>query len=208
MKIPIKGYEKQYAIDSSGIVYSTPLDGKPARELKQEIVSRSNTTYRRVTLCKDGVTKRFQVHRLVADHFLPNLNNLPIINHIDNDGSNNHVSNLEWCTQKENIAHSKKQGRHISNNPEACSKAAELFRQTRTADTKVKYDEYIGQTFKNRLLLKIISYGKHPQGTFKCLICSQEFNAQIADSIKPKYPDALLGCRSCSLKHARRKDIV
>lgn len=54
----------------------------------------------------------FQVHRLVAIAFLPNPFNLPIVNHIDGDKTNNTAFNLEWCTQKDNIQKSNKVGKH------------------------------------------------------------------------------------------------
>ena len=55
-----------------------------------------------VILCKDGHTSAKSVHRLVAQAFIPNPNNYPIINHKDCNGRNNDVRNLEWCTQKYN----------------------------------------------------------------------------------------------------------
>ena len=61
-------------------------------------------------MSKDYVTERFQVHRLVAEAFIPNPENKPFINHIDNNGLNNHIENLEWCTHKENTKHSLKNG--------------------------------------------------------------------------------------------------
>lgn len=52
----------------------------------------------------DGV--REYAHRLVAKVFISNPNNLPHVNHIDHNPSNNHVSNLEWCTHQHNMKHS------------------------------------------------------------------------------------------------------
>jgi hypothetical protein len=52
-----------------------------------------------------GKTKTLRVHRLVAQHFIPNPNNYPYVNHIDGDKTNNKASNLEWCDQKHNINH-------------------------------------------------------------------------------------------------------
>lgn len=64
-----------------------------------------------VTLTKKGGSqKTYQVHRLVAKAFIPNPDNLPIINHKDANRSNNHYSNLEWCTQQQNVHHAIKMG--------------------------------------------------------------------------------------------------
>lgn len=62
--------------------------------------------YKRVTLCANNKPKRFQVHRLVAEYFIPNIQNKRCVNHIDGNPSNNHISNLEWCTHQENEKHS------------------------------------------------------------------------------------------------------
>jgi len=62
----------------------------------------TGTSYLLVTLCKDGKKKPFWIHRLVAKAFIPNPQNLPEVNHIDEDKTNNVVSNLEWCSPKYN----------------------------------------------------------------------------------------------------------
>ena len=56
-----------------------------------------------MNLCKNNKTKTHRVHRLVAEAFIPNPKSLPQINHKDEDKSNNHVNNLEWCTSLYNI---------------------------------------------------------------------------------------------------------
>ena len=71
--------------------------------LKKEI---NRKMYERVTLSKDCITERFQVHRLVAIYFIENPKQKPCVNHSDGNGLNNNMSNLEWCTHSENERHS------------------------------------------------------------------------------------------------------
>ena len=59
--------------------------------------------YRYVSLCNNGITKKYRVHRLVAENFINNLNDFPVVDHIDENKLNNNVDNLTWCTQKENL---------------------------------------------------------------------------------------------------------
>lgn len=105
---PIEGYESLYEISNFGIVKSI---GRKYRWnnniyiLKKPIfpkLKRNRTGHLQVVLSKDGHSKMFLVHRLVAFAFIPNPQNLPIINHIDENPSNNSVDNLEWCTRKYN----------------------------------------------------------------------------------------------------------
>ena len=87
---------------SNGYVYKYKQ-----KYLNQELIKRGGKSeYRRVTLSKNGSVKRFQVHRLVAIMFIDNIKNKPCVNHIDGNGLNNKVSNLEWCTYSENEKHS------------------------------------------------------------------------------------------------------
>lgn len=96
----IEGYIGLYQISNLGRVKSLGRRGKGCsledRILKHNI---NKDGYHLVNL-KDvnHVAKWYSVHRLVALHFIPNPNNLPIINHKDEDKSNNYMDNLEWCT--------------------------------------------------------------------------------------------------------------
>lgn len=62
-----------------------------------------NNGYLSVELFKNKTRKRLLIHRLVAQAFIPNLDNLPQVNHKDENRQNNEVDNLEWCTPKYNM---------------------------------------------------------------------------------------------------------
>ena len=94
----IEGYNKEYMVYEDGKIFSC----KSNKFLKQ---TKNSTGYYYIYLCFKGKTKMWFIHRLVAIHFIENLNNKPCVNHLDNNRLNNHFSNLEWCTQKENIHH-------------------------------------------------------------------------------------------------------
>lgn len=65
-------------------------------------INKKRGGYAYIALCKDGRHASFKVHRLVAQAFIPNPQNKPEVNHIDNNPANNRVENLEWVTAKEN----------------------------------------------------------------------------------------------------------
>ena len=105
----IPGYEGLYQINNTGLIKSlertlNPGCCKIGRTTKEKIISPYITKqgYLRVQLCKNSKTKKFFVHRLVAEAFIPNSNNYKCINHKDEIPTNNNVQNLEWCTHKYN----------------------------------------------------------------------------------------------------------
>lgn len=93
---PVKNYESLYEVSDQGRVksigYGKERILKPAR----------HTGYLRVYLYKNGEMKTYKIHRLVAQTFIPNPDNLPQVNHKDENKENNFVQNLEWCDQKYN----------------------------------------------------------------------------------------------------------
>ena len=97
----IAGFEGIYEVSDQGRVKSL-WHGKE-RILKPH---NSGSGYLKVTLCKDGHTKQLLLHRLVAEAFIQNPNNLATINHKDEVKTNNVASNLEWMTQADNKRYS------------------------------------------------------------------------------------------------------
>ena len=75
------------------------------------MVSKKDNGYRRVVLCKDSVKRMASVHRLVAQAFIENPNNHPVVNHLNSDPSDNYIENLEWTTYKGNAIHAFQKGR-------------------------------------------------------------------------------------------------
>lgn len=96
----IKGYEGLYQISNKGRVKS--LGNNKSRKEKIRDGKIDNNGYKRIGLCKNGKEKKYKIHRLVAQAFLPNPDNLPVVNHKDENKLNNNVENLEWCTQEYN----------------------------------------------------------------------------------------------------------
>ena len=96
----VKGYEGLYAVTSCGKVWSY--------KKKKFLNPRANHKgYLYVTLYKDGKMKKYKVHRLVAEAYIPNPNNLPQVDHIDNDKTHNYLQNLQWITNRDNNRKSK-----------------------------------------------------------------------------------------------------
>lgn len=103
-----KNIDTYYSVSNYGRVRSS----RSGKILKTHSDSK-HKGYAYVNLCYNGVKKTRQVHRLVAMLFLPNPNNLPCINHKDENPANNYVDNLEWCTYGYNLSYGSKNTREL-----------------------------------------------------------------------------------------------
>ena len=119
---PVKGYENLYEVSNHGnvrsldrvVVQGNRHGTQSIREYKGKLLkaqSFKKTGYKYVNLAKNGRFERFTIHRLVAIAFIDKPEGLDVINHIDSNPTNNHVSNLEWCTQSYNVQYSYDTGR-------------------------------------------------------------------------------------------------
>ena len=109
---PIPGYEGLYEVSNYGRVRSF----KWSSNGKILSPGKDGSGYLFVTLCKDGKTKLRKIHRLVAEAFIPNPNNFPQVNHMDECKENNYFGNLEWCTHKYNLSYGTRTRRIAENN--------------------------------------------------------------------------------------------
>lgn len=139
----IEGYPN-YMVSNMGRVKS--LGNNKARKEKILKGAKNNMGYLQVVLCKEGKTKTYLIHKLVALAFLENPDNLPEINHIDEDKSNNCVSNLEWCNRSYNINY----GTH--NEKMAKSKSIPILQFSKTGDFIKKWDS--GTQIEKELSIK------------------------------------------------------
>ena len=126
---PIEGYEGLYEVSDFGRVrrlrnWQNGIKVLNTKILKPSPMSNGYLTYH---LCKGNKVKVFMAHRLVADAFIPNPNNLSQVNHKDEDKSNNRVCNLEWCSPRYNLYYSKVPQKMKAAAVKACEKQVEMY---------------------------------------------------------------------------------
>ena len=99
-------FNPKYIISNKGFVISL------VREFHLLNIRRDKNGYTHYYIrdLSTGKRKDFKGHRLVAEYFIDNPNNYPIVNHIDGNKANNHIENLEWCTHSQNNIHAYKNG--------------------------------------------------------------------------------------------------
>lgn len=121
----IPGYEGLYQVSNKGRIKSLDRIGSAGNgalriyrgRLLKPWPAKKRCGYMYIDLSKDGISRQFRVHRLVAYAFIPNPLNLPEVNHIDHNVENNSVENLEWCTGEYNNAHRRRAGRYPLDHP-------------------------------------------------------------------------------------------
>lgn len=136
----ISGFEGMYKVSNTGrvlacdrtehvyTIHGIKHENTKVRGGKELKPRPGNGRYYRVVLFKDGVRHDNLIHRLVANMFISNPDNKPYVNHINNNSHNNCVSNLEWCTHKENMNKSKR-NRFVTykDNTKTCSEWGIIF---------------------------------------------------------------------------------
>lgn len=120
----IKDYEGLYQISNYGRVKSLANKSNHKYVL---ILKISISRYCRISLNKNSKTTSFDIHRLVANAFIPNLNNYPVINHKNGIKTDNRVYNLEWCTQRYKTIHAIKTGLKKANKNEQNNKSMPIL---------------------------------------------------------------------------------
>lgn len=107
----VVGFEGLYEVSNFGRVFSlqktrsNPLTGGVSIFKRKELSPVTVNGYHKVSLCRNGVSRGFLIHRIVAMSMIDNPNSLPYVNHIDGNKANNRISNLEWVTPQENDLH-------------------------------------------------------------------------------------------------------
>lgn len=146
--------ETQYLISNEGEVYNTQTE-----VLHKGGITNSGYLCYGLSLKNKQSIKEY-AHRLVAVHFIPNPEGKPQVNHIDGDKLNNHVSNLEWVTQEENMRHCMDAGLSKLTKPiEQYSLSGEFIAEHNSASDAARQlgDIKMGRTISNALIGKYVS---------------------------------------------------
>ena len=139
----IKGYEGLYQVSNLGRVKSLKNKSNHINEIILKQGKDRKKGYMNVSLSVNSKTKTFKVHKLVATHFIPNIDNKLQVNHKNGDKSDNRVINLEWVTCKENIKHAWNNNLcHIS----------EKHRKSASEKAKKRWEEYRRNNESNRFV--------------------------------------------------------
>lgn len=136
----VKGYEGLYQVSNEGRVKS--LNYKRTGKEKILCPKKHNKGYLQIQLMNGDKNKTYTIHRLVAEAFIENPDNLPCVNHKDENKKNNNVENLEWCTYKQNFE------AYVKNHPN--------FAENRNYEKskRRKLDNMVEQISKDNVVIK------------------------------------------------------
>jgi hypothetical protein len=156
----IEGYENYLIYEDGKCLSKARNKTHNTKAVSEEMFlkPRLRRDYYSYMLYKDGKGKAFDIHRLVAQHFIPNPNNYRVVNHKDCNKSNNHKDNLEWCSDMYNGQSFNKTG-NIGTIVERIGvrKTTYIGRvrimgkgyNTKSVDSKEKAQELINELIKN-----------------------------------------------------------
>lgn len=134
---------RTYEFEKFGLLVDDDGNCVQCSETGYEYKQQNSNGYRQVQKTINGKRKTLMVHRLVAMAFIPNPLDKPDVNHIDGNKRNNHFSNLEWVTEKENTQHAMK---YLKNKP---------GRPVSMRDRNARIvDEFLSGTQRSELMVK------------------------------------------------------
>ena len=192
---PINGYEGLYEVSNRGKIKSFHKN-KEGILIKLFTEKLKHTNYKCLTLVDIfGNKKQFRVHRIVAEMFLPNKHNKRFVNHIDNNGENNCVENLEWCSQSENIKHSHNQNR---------SEQVYLANKIQSYKAKKNREDMVGKKYGKWLVLKALPKDYTTKSISKMLCKCECGTEKEVDMISLKNGRSTQ-CMSCAGKNKGKK---
>lgn len=130
--------------------------------------------------------------------FLPNKQNKRFVNHIDNNGENNCVENLEWCTQSENIKHSHNQNR---------SEQVYLANKIQSDKAQKTREEMIGKKYGKWLVLKALPK-EYTTKTISKMLCKSECGRQKEVDMISLKNNRSTKCKSCATKERKSNESI
>ena len=134
----IKNYEGLYQVSNLGRVKSLNYRHTGREQILKPI--KYNNDYLRINLWKNNKMKTHTIHRIVAQTFLDNPNNYPCINHIDENKTNNNITNLEWCTHEYNNNYGTRIQRTVESNsiPIYCLETNKIYKSAKECAKELK----------------------------------------------------------------------